>query len=281
MQLIALNQDHLPVTAVAAKRHVDYLCPECLTRVRLRYGPILQPHFYHLEPPSSCRQNGKSLPHLKTQLHLQEQLPPDKSFLEHPFPSIGRIADLFWEEKNIIFEVQCSTISKEEAEARCRDYTSLGLYIVWILHTKQFNKKSLSAAEKFLTAEQTCYFTNINEKGQGVIFDQFDIVHRNKRLFCGPPLAIQHATVTMHSLQLPHQCLPQCIKEKNQMRRLIFQGDLLDRTSKTSSAALEGMLQLEKRFDRSSTVKTKKSLWGKCIDTYRALLYMLLEKHSH
>lgn len=109
--------------------------------------------------------------HIQTQNFIQSQIGEKDCVLEKEFPEIRRIADLVWEAQKIVFEVQCSGISKEEVENRSRDYRKLGYEIVWILHQKTFNRFRLSAAEEFLQ-DQPHYYTNLDAFGRGSIYDQ-------------------------------------------------------------------------------------------------------------
>ena len=188
MQLYALEEER-PILAHEAKKQKNYRCPECLNPLRLREGPRRQAHFYHLKTQTLCRQHHKSLAHLRLQLLLSRRLAGSR--IERPYPQIGRIADVSWESEKIIFEIQCSPISLNEAKERCRDYKRLGLNVVWILHDRQFNKKTVSEAEAFLRT-QPCYFVSDRE----IFYDQFDIVQGVRRLFKGPPLLSTSASTS-------------------------------------------------------------------------------------
>jgi competence CoiA-like predicted nuclease len=192
MQFYALDENEF-ILASSAKRHKDYRCPECLNILRLRGGPHRHLHFYHLQASPSCKQHQKSLTHLQAQLAVQALLPEGEGVLEKPFLQIGRIADVAWEKQGIVFEIQCSPISAAEALERSEDYRSLGLTAVWLLHTRRFNKRLLSAAEAKLR-QSSCYFTTINEKGQGIFYDQYEVIRGARRIHRGPPLKISLAT---------------------------------------------------------------------------------------
>ncbi len=239
MQLFASDNTGV-VPAAQAEKHRNYRCPECGLAVRLRGGPHRQPHYYHLRRTSDCRQHQKSAEHLQAQLKLLQLLPEGECSLERPFPSIGRIADTVWETANIVFEVQCSPISKEEVEARTADYRSIGLEIVWILHEKRFNKKNLTAAESHLRA-QTCYYTNMSPSGQGTFYDQFEVVHGARRLFKGTklPLAIHRP--------IPRSSWPSSLNQRYATWTLSFSGDLLDRLK--SSKDIAHLAAIEKSFE--------------------------------
>lgn len=181
MQLHALNQNLHLISAAEAHKHIDYTCIECQGQVRLRAGMHRRAHFYHLNASSSCRQNGKSMEHLQVQYHMLDILPKGEGILEYPFPTIGRIADVVWKDRSLIFEVQCSPISQQEVLEREKDYASIGFSVVWILHDAEFNQWRLSAAENLLLNRHR-YYTNINAKGEGIIYDQYEVVEKGVRL---------------------------------------------------------------------------------------------------
>lgn len=179
MQLFARNQNDSVLSASQAEAGVNYKCLECDEIVRVRGGKQRVRHFYHRRRSRRCRQKGKSLTHLRIQERLEALIP--NSQLEHPFPTIGRIADVYWPEKNIIYEVQCSPITAEEVAARNADYNRLGLTVVWILHDRRFNRRHLTAAEHFLH-DKPHYFTNIDSSGAGSFYDQKKIARQGRVL---------------------------------------------------------------------------------------------------
>lgn len=104
--------------------------------------------------------------HLQVQYYLEELLGEAQCRLEHPFPSINRIADVVWLPKRIIFEVQCSGITAQEVRQRNCDYKSEGYQVVWLLHNRQFNRQRVSAAEMELR-NQPHYFTDMSAGERG------------------------------------------------------------------------------------------------------------------
>lgn len=163
MQIYAFDLERLPVRANNAEKQKDYFCIECGSVVRLRGGEQRQLHYFHLAS-ESCKLNEKSLTHLAVQLFLEEKI--GKVELERRFPEIGRIADVVWEEKKIIFEVQCSGITEGEMLSRIKDYDSLGYSVVWILHEKQFSYPSSLISSH--------YYTNIDFDKPGMIYDKYE-----------------------------------------------------------------------------------------------------------
>lgn len=180
MQLIAKRKDGLSITATEGQRGERYLCPSCGGELLLRGGHHRQLHFYHPKRSPHCLHEGKGMAHLQAQLRIQALLPPGEGVLEHPFTSIGRIADLYWAAESIVFEVQYSPISAQEVEERHRDYTSLGLHLVWLLSDRRFNRWRCSAGELALL-RQNHYFTSIDERGVGEFYDQKSRVEKGIR----------------------------------------------------------------------------------------------------
>lgn len=231
MQLIAKRKDGLSIFAAVAERGERYLCPSCGGELLLRGGHHRQLHFYHPKRSPDCLHEGKGMAHLQAQLRLQALLPPGEGLLEHPFTSIGRIADLYWAAESIVFEVQYSPISAQEVEERRQDYTSLGLHLVWLLSDRRFNRWRCSAGELALV-RQNHYFTSIDEKGQGEFYDQQSRVERGIRSGRSARRAIDLSA-------------PEPLFEAIDQRTIRFQGDeFLIETSVESK-------QLKRQFYRS------------------------------
>lgn len=238
MQIFALLNG-APVKAEVAQKGKRYECPECGAPVFVRKGVHKRAHYYHALDALRCRQNQKGLVHLQVQSTLVDQFSENEARLECPFPSIRRIADLFWEKEGIIFEIQCSPISEEEARSRSRDYQALGLRIVWILHDQRFNKNKLSSAESWLRASVPCYYTNIAPGGSGICYDQFEVLQGACRLFKGPPLPLEL------------RFLGKALKEKPPGREgwnLNFKGDLVDQWRFADAVTQENMARLEESY---------------------------------
>lgn len=144
MLFYAIGEKRL--SALEAKKGVDYRCPECQGIVRLKGGPFRQNHFFHLSSASSCHLAKKSATHLRLQNKLALLI---NGQIETRFDSIGRIADVYSPSKNLVIEVQCSPISFEEMQSRNQDYQSLGLRVVWVLLNTRFSKKTFPFSHYF------------------------------------------------------------------------------------------------------------------------------------
>jgi competence protein CoiA len=249
MQLYALDQHNQIISSKQARKHQDYRCLECQGIVRVRQGDHRSHHFFHLKPEQSCRQEGKSLEHLQTQLYIQSILPEGECLLEHPFPPIKRIADAAWITKKIIFEVQCSPISWEELQKRNRDYASQGYQVVWILHQSRFNQWKLSAAELILD-KSPHYYTNINQDGTGMIYDQFQMVQNGLRHRKLPAFPVDLSKPIFLPMD-KNQTLPMFIQHRLKFWPLCFSGDLMTQSlapSESFAVYLDSARILENEF---------------------------------
>jgi len=225
MQLYALDSQSQPVFAGHAKKQCDYTCLECGSPVRRRGGIHRKDHFYHLDSTHHCRQNGKSMAHLQAQFYVQRSLPEGDCHLEHHFPRINRIADAAWLSKKVVFEIQCSPISAEEVKSRNMDYASVGWQVVWVLHDRQFNQWRVTAAERFLR-DSPHYFTNLDEEGNGMIFDQYDWIERGIRSLTLPPCPIEISKPIRGKAQ--STVSPLVIRQRLLQWPVHFGGDLVD-----------------------------------------------------
>ena len=208
----------------AIKGH-DYFCPECRGRVRRRGGLRRQDHFFHIDGTSRCRQNGKSLRHIQVQLFFLSTIPNGECRLEHPFPQIRRIADVFWEKEGLVFEVQCSPISPEEVLARNRDYASVGVRPVWILHDHRYNGENVQSVE-FVLKGHPHYFTNIDEEGKGCVYDQFSHTFSHRRTKRLPMCSI--AVDRPRSIPCDLRSPVEFIQHRISRWKVHFSGDIVD-----------------------------------------------------
>lgn len=106
--------------------------------------------------------------HQRIQEYILEAIPD--ALLEHPFKEIGRKADLYWKEKNLVFEVQFSPMHPIEARERMRDYSHLGIRVIWILHENMFNPLKPTPFQQFLR-HFPHYYTNMDPILGGTIYE--------------------------------------------------------------------------------------------------------------
>ena len=245
MQWVALENEISVFASHAHKQH-DYLCPECRSILRVRSGPHRQTHFYHLRSVPECRQHKKSQEHLLLQLFLFNSIPPEEAHVERPFPDIKRIADVAWEAKKMIFEIQYSPISLQEASARCADYRSIGYEVMWILHDKRFNRWRMTASEAYLR-KQPCYFSNMDKMGKGIIYDQFEVLKHHRRLHKGTPLKVHPILIHPHLAPAPAE-LPPSLLERWNSWKIRVEGDLLSRISHSESLWIKTLHAIENKL---------------------------------
>lgn len=275
MQLYARDHQGELVAASRARRQCDYACLECQGIVRVRAGVHRQPHFYHLHLNPLCRQSQKSMEHLQTQSHLQRLIGVEACRLEVPFPAIQRIADAVWDERKLVFEVQVSPISAAEVGQRTRDYSSQGYQVVWILHDGTFNQWRLRAAEQYLL-HRSCYYTNIDVEGNGLIYDQYalrigGLLHRR----------LDPLEVLLHQ---PKQALAgvdisECLARRLESTSLYFAGDLVDLAiSHPQHPYLEQMRQWELEMRAFQPIPGETPWWHPLLRGYQILFRLLLER---
>lgn len=265
MQLFALDNGQ-PLLASHAEKQKNYLCPECQAPVRLRRGSERQPHFFHLSSHPHCHQHQKSYTHIQIQLKLLSQI--SEARLEVPFKEISRIADVAWEKRKIVFEIQCSPISFEEAEGRTADYARLGYQVVWILHDRRFNHRKVSTAEHFLR-DRGAYFTNLSPNGLGHIYDQFDACLQGQRIVRSRSIPVDLAQPLSKNDLPRHKEMPDILSKRLAIGGHYFQGDLLARFD-PSAPLTQWMRQMEKEHTQLPPSQWKKR--------YFALLDFFLKK---
>lgn len=217
MQIYALDQNSQVISCFQAKKQTAYYCIECQEEVRFRSGQELRSHFYHVRERKKCSLSRKSLAHIEVQQAIQKRLLGSR--LEVPFPEIRRIADIFWEQEKVVFEVQVSYISKEEVEKRIADYASLGIQVVWILHEKRFNQLYVAECEIFLLTSPHYFVSSSHE-----IYDQFSFIHEGARVKRLSKYPIELNEI----IRSPFSSLPLQIAEWRQSWKIGFKGDLLD-----------------------------------------------------
>jgi competence protein CoiA len=225
MVLFANNGEDA-ISAWDAQARTPYWCIECNSPLKLRQSKLKFPHFYHISASPSCRLYSKSERHLLIQLAIQKKLPPNEAQLEKPFPQIQRIADLVWEKKKIIFEIQCSPISENEAKARIFEYQSLGYEVIWILDDRLFNKKHVSRAENLIRIHSG-YF--ISQGNSFLIFDQLETIKNRKRVKKGEKCLIDLAKVHPTPQINPTQPIPRLLKERTKNAKYYFENDWISK----------------------------------------------------
>jgi len=284
--IFALDEKNQLISAKNAHKKENYFCRECGGIVRLRAGLHRQRHFFHLGPPDSCRQSQKSLVHLRVQYAIQGLFPLGQCQLERQFPEIGRIADVVWECRKLVFEVQCSSIAREEVEQRNRDYKSLGYNVIWILHDNRFNRWRVKAAEIFLR-NSPYYYTNIDSQGRGCIYDQVDVLHGGLRRTFRKIVGVELNEVKeLDFPEMNQMCLiPNVLRSRLESWPFHFGKDLIDlwlRSDPEVRSVLTEAYQYERSYYKRAVspffVLVKRILNFTLIRPYSIFLKTLLEK---
>ena len=121
--------------------------------------------------------------HFQAQNYIKDLLSPGPVYVEYRLHN--RIADIFWEKYNIVFEIQYSPLRFEEAVARTAAYRDRGHHIVWLLHKKTFGRPIVGDAERYLLTQHCYYLQGISQ-----IFDQQQIVQKNQQVFVSKPFYV-------------------------------------------------------------------------------------------
>lgn len=260
MALYALHFEEL-ISAGEAPTRGNYRCVECKGPLQVRQGRKRR-HFYHIKTTPSCRLYSKSEDHLLLQLQIQSLFAKNEIALERPFLAIGRLADACWERYQLVFEIQCSLITKKETEERIKDYGSLGYQVVWLLDDRLFNQRRLRPAEAFLR-ENICYYIHYQKMTFSLFYDQFELVRENRRLKKSPRTAVK----LTHPRQMPmsplKNSLPRQIISRSQTWPLFFEGDifhkaLLSKTIQPLAVSIQNWILLENSVPLDRGAKTKK-----------------------
>lgn len=269
-------EDKVLIYAGNADERRTYRCSHCQKPVRARRGLHRVPHFYHLRASPSCRLYSKSEDHLVAQLYIRSLLPPGEATIEQPFFELLRVADVIWESKKIIFEIQCSPLTPYEAEKRTDDYRRVGYQLVWILDDKYYNKRHVKPAEALVRAAP-CYYATLRSQPSPRIYDQFEVIAQERRIHRGQRLCVHLACPCPIPLQpLEEKEVPKQIL--NRSKTIFFKGDLLYRAliaqnEPIVSFAIQNLRALEILFQ--GRVKRETSRWR------RAILFFILEPYGH
>jgi competence CoiA-like predicted nuclease len=179
MQRWGLKDDGSLVSVDEAEVKNDYLCPECHEVLRVKKGHVRAIHFFHVKEHGECRLRKRSTLHQEIQEYLHEIL--QDCTVECPFREIGRVADVAYHPLKVVFEIQISPISPEEALGRVRDYWSVGWHVIWLLHVDYYGKKQTKPVEEALQGVPH-YFLDVGYRG-GSIFDELSFVVKGRRIW--------------------------------------------------------------------------------------------------
>lgn len=260
MQLFALDENKNRIFVENATKGLDYFCLECGSTLRLRGGMHMQLHFYHLEPPDSCRQHGKGSAHIRIQNYIQQKLGSECE-QEVRFSEISRIADLAFFKEKIIFEVQCSPIAANEVQSRIKDYKSVGWEVIWLLNDYLFNKKRATYAEAFLE-KHPHYFVHVKEDDL-YFYDQASAIHRGKRTHffvdnCSLKWEIDLSLLKKNTFKEADVKLPYSVQKRIATWPLFCTSDVIDRAK---NGDLQEYFQSIKEEEERLFIKPKKGIF--------------------
>ena len=259
MPLYAFDEFGEPIYASDAEERQSYTCCYCHTKVRVRKGLTRVPHYYHLNLPASCRLHGKSQDHLFAQLSLVKLLPPKETVIEKTFPTLLRVADVVWETRKIIFEIQCSNISEHEAQQRVIDYAKNGYQIVWILDDRLFNRRIVRPGEKWVR-KRACYYATLRGRSFPFFYDQFEFFSEERRIRKGYALNIRlDKPQILPEISWDNDAIPNQVIRKTD--HLYFEGDLVHKaflsvTSPSLEVAMQNIRSFELRLEQEHRKKT-------------------------
>jgi competence protein CoiA len=277
MQICALNSTGSFVYADQANKHQNYRCIECGHTLRLRHGFHRKAHYYHTQPNRICKLHAKGMPHLMLQQFLKTILPIGEVDLEYPFKKIGRIADVVWHPKRLVFEIQYSPISAEEVRNRNKDYSSLGYQVIWILHDERYNQTRLSSAENYLH-NFPHYFSDMNADGKGKIYDQFAIIKNGLRIHRSPVLSIDPSIPKFFKTDKKNVKIPFFLQKRLKSWSLAFSGDIIDCFLNPELLPAE-LKEIDLNHSKTSIFdRFKLCIQNHVIKPYFAILKVVLEK---
>lgn len=286
MQFYALDKHNTPVSAHRASKKRDYFCVQCKSRVRLRSGDHLKHHFFHIDPNRKCVLHQKGMIHLQLQDYLLKHLPDHDGQMEYRFKEINRIADVVWLSEKIVFEIQFSPISTEEVLARIQDYSSLGWTVVWILHDFRYNQFVAAPAEKCLIPFPH-YYSNMNAKGVGMIYDQFQMRENGFLVESLKKIPVDLSSLHRINNQNPIVSDLKFAQKRIDAWSVFFSGDLIDlSTHQPNSDYFQESLKREKAHEEIKRKQRLKKLWDlptklffeQLVHRYQIFFRFLLEK---
>ena len=129
---IAQTQDKIRISAETAYKDIDYYCPVCGEKVRLRCGSINAPHFAHI-PGHDCTDTWH---YDMSEWHLEMQNKFDEKCREVVVTHNGitHRADIL--KDGVVIEFQHSPISEDEIRARNEFYCAAGYKVAWVFDVR-------------------------------------------------------------------------------------------------------------------------------------------------
>lgn len=129
---IAQTKDKVRISAENAYKDIDYYCPVCGEKVRLRRGSINAPHFAHI-PGHDCTDTWH---YDMSEWHLEMQNKFDEKYREVVVTHNGitHRADIL--KDGVVIEFQHSPISEDEIRERNEFYCAAGYKVAWVFDVR-------------------------------------------------------------------------------------------------------------------------------------------------
>lgn len=151
-------------------RKQAYCCPVCQTKVILKLGTKMIPHFAHQTTATCISSEAETPEHLAGKVLLQLFFPQFQ--LEVYLPELKQRADLLWEIRAL--EFQCSPLSFSRFLERTYGYLTSGYQPVWIFG------KALQPQHKLTQLQKACLYF---ESGKGFYLYGLDVKNQSFLLF--------------------------------------------------------------------------------------------------
>lgn len=150
-----------------------FFCPSCHQSLVLKCGPKVRPHFAHrLGQVCDFASLNEGAEHLNLKAKLFDWAQKsEKVGVEVANPEAGLVSDLLLSE-NLALEVQCSPLGQDEFERRTQAYQKLEVPVVWLLGSRHFLKKRLTALQRnALQFSSACgyFFWNLDAENEVLI----------------------------------------------------------------------------------------------------------------
>ena len=219
---------------------------------------------------------NKSRTHNALQRHIVNLLWQFPVEIEKRFSTIDRIADVVWEEKKLIFEIQCSPMSRQEMLERTDAYRSIGYQVVWILHERSYNQFRLTALEGSIL-DIPHYFSNFAPGGEGIIYDQCCFISKGARVktFRRIPIDLSRPELITDSMRIKNGPRLQEVDRRLHVWPIYFENDLISMDQKKP---LEDPYPTYLEQEKAYKVK-KRSLWMLLKQFYVQWLDNTLKSH--
>lgn len=168
--LVAQLGSELIVAHHDLNRKKAYCCPVCQTKVILKLGTKMIPHFAHQSTTTCISSEAETPEHLAGKVLLQLFFPQFQ--LEVYLPELKQRADLLWEIRAL--EFQCSPLSFPRFLERTYGYLASGYQPVWIFG------KALQPEHKLTQLQKACLQF---EAKKGFYLYGLDVTHQHFLLF--------------------------------------------------------------------------------------------------